>query len=325
MADESDYSVWRALLRGARPEVNPDNPQPGFYRVRKVKGGPFVPLAYWFADGALVCVLDGAAIPETRGRELWQWACSNPVENSVYNAVVAGGQWPDIDPTVAAAKEEKRHGMGGNNPPEDEVLLLQEQIDAAAAGVSAYAKITDDETQRKAQTLRSWLLELSGTADKKREAEKKPHWDAAKAVDAKWQPLVKRAKELADKIRDAMGVYETAKLRAEREAAAKAEAERRAHEEAARKAALANEPAPPPPAPPPAPAPTASAPIKGAAGRAATTKLVKVVTVTDQDAVYAYMKTRPEVVELLGRLAQRAVDAGHDVPGVSIEEQRRVA
>lgn len=323
MAD-NDWTYWRAGLRGAKPQAHPDDPQTGFYRGRKEKGGPLLPIAYWFEDGALICTRGGSVVPENEARAMWQWCCTNFVEKSVFDAVSAGGQWPDIDATVAAALE-KRDGIGGNNPPSDPAEILKEEIESAAKGVAEYAKIADDETQKKAQTLRSRLLELSGDADKKREAEKAPHLAKTREVDAKWMPLVKLSKELADKVRAAMSAYETEKLKAERAAAAKAEAERRAHEEAARAAAAANEPAPPPPPPPPAPAATAPAPIKGAAGRAATVKLVKVATVTDQDAVYAYCRTHPEVVNLLAQLAQRAVDAGRDVPGVSVEEERRVA
>lgn len=327
-----DHAVWHAMLRGEKPEIHPDDPQCGCFRVRKVKGGEFYPLRYFKVGGTLYGLLNGEAISEDRGQELWQWAAANPITYEAYEAAVAGRGWSDIDPVVA---EQQRSGIGGNNPP-DEYTLLQEQIESASAGASAYSKITDDATQAKAQTLRSRLLELSRLAENKREALKRPHIEAGREIDEKWQPLVRGAKAIADTVAKAMSAFETEKLRKEREeqrkreeAAAKAEAERRAHEEAARKAAAANEPAPPAPepAPPvePAPPPRAPAPIKGAAGRAASVKLVKVVTVTDQDAVYAYMRERPEVAELLAKLAQRAVDAGREVPGTTVEEQRRVA
>ncbi|HWV44076.1 MAG TPA: hypothetical protein VN004_20805 [Pseudorhodoplanes sp.] len=305
------YAYWRAALRGERPEANPDNPQDGYYRVRDRKGGPLVPVAVWFENDRQLCVIGGKLVDETTACERWPYFADKPISHEVYTAVADRGEnWPDIDDTVA---DQQRAGIGGNNPPEDEAIILQEQIEAAAAGANAYAKITDDATLAKAQTLRSRLLELSRTADKRREDLKRPHMEAGKAVDAKWQPLVKMAKSFADSIAAAMNAWETEKLRRERE-------EQRKAEEAARKAAEAGRPAPVAPAPPPAPAP-----IKGAAGRAASVKLVRIATVTDQDAVYRYMRDRPEVVELLAKLAQRAVDAGRDVPGVKIEEARRVA
>ena len=316
------YAYWRAALNGEKPEANPDNPQDGYYRMRERKGGPLVPVAVWFDEGAgrQLCLVGGTLVDENAANHRWSYFCDKPITHAVYTAVAERGEdWPDIDETVAA---QQRDGVGGNNPPEDEAIILQEQIEAAAAGANAYAKITDDETLAKAQTLRSRLLELSRTADKRREDLKRPHFEASKAVDAKWQPLVKLAKSFADSIAAAMNAWETEKLRREREAQRKAEEAIRNAEEAARAAEAAGRPAPPVPAPPP---PTeAPAPIKGAAGRAASVKLVRVATVVDQDAVYKWMRERPEVVELLAKLAQRAVDAGRDVPGVKIEEQRRV-
>jgi len=309
----NDYSVWRALLAGGDPERHVDHPASGFYRVRKQKNGPFVPIAYWYdQEGALVCVMDGSPVSDLRAREIWPWASANPIAHETYLAVTERGEnWPDIDPTVA---EQQRTGIGGNNPPEDEALILQEQIEAAKAGASEYATIADDATLAKAQSLRARLNELSRTADKRREADKKPHMEAAKAVDTRWMPLVKMAKEAADAIARAMSAFETEKLRKEREA-------QRAAEEAARKAADAGKPAPVAPPPPAAPAP-----VKGAYGRAASVKLIKVATVTDRDAFYGYVKDHPDLIGLLDKLAQRAVDAGREnIPGVSIEEQRKVA
>lgn len=190
------YAYWRAALRGEKPEANPDNPQDGYYRVRERRGGPLVPVAVWFENERQLCVIGGKLVDETTACERWPYFADKPITHEVYVAVTERGEdWPDIDATVA---EQQRQGIGGNNPPEDEAIILQEQIEAAAAGANAYAKITDDETHCKAQTLRSRLLELSGTADKRREALKRPHLEAGKAIDAKWQPLVKMAKSFAD-------------------------------------------------------------------------------------------------------------------------------
>lgn len=308
MSDE--YAGWRALLAGEKIETDPNTPFSGFYRIRKVKDGPFVPVAYWRDGERMVCVIDGREVDENTAVDKWIYCVRHPVTHEAYTAVAERGEnWPDIDPTVA---DQQRAGIGGNNPP-DEAITLQDQIESAKAGASEYAKIEDDETLAKAQSLRARLNELSRNADKHREALKRPHIDAGREIDAKWQPLVKSAKDAADAIARAMSVFETEKLRKEREAQRKAE-------EAARKAAETGRPAPVAPAPTAAPAP-----VKGAYGRAASVKLVKVATVTDQDAVYRYMRERPEVIELLAKLAQRAVDAGRDVPGVTVEEQRKVA
>ncbi len=250
------------------------------------------------------------------------WAYAYPITHGTYIAVTERGEgWPDVDDTVAAQIGRRRgHNMP---PPEDELTLLREQIEAAEAGAKQYATITDDVTAQRAQSLRARLLELGRTAEKRREAEKRPHFEAGKAVDIRWRPLFEAATAAANAIRKAISGWETAKLASEREVARiAAEA---AAAEAARKLAAEYAPAdlnrwaatPPPPS---------ASVVKGGYGRAASVKLVKVVTgVTDHVALYTFLAPAPELRELMLKLAQRAVNAGQDVPGVSVEEQRIVS
>lgn len=315
-------SAMRAAIQESGLAIIEDEPLSGYYRASAVKNGPLLPVAIWQENGETFVLRGGKQVELSR---VWPYCAWNPISYETYMAVINGASWPD------EAEGSAPPAPGHNQGPTDEADILKEQIEAALGGIAEYSKIDSDEKQTKAQSLRARLNELSGTADKKREAEKKPHLEAGKAVDAKWQPLVKSAKDGADKIKQAMSTYETEKLRKEREEREKAEAERRRIEEenrkAAEEAAAQGKAAPAPqPAPQPEPVqPAAPVAIKGAYGRAANVKLVKVVTVTDQDKVYAYMRERPEVAELLAKLAQRATDAGHDVPGVSVEEQRKVA
>jgi oxalate decarboxylase/phosphoglucose isomerase-like protein (cupin superfamily) len=50
------------------------------------------------------------------------------------------------------------------------------------------------------------------------------------------------------------------------------------------------------------------------------------VTITDQDAVYAFFKTNPKVRELLQSLAEAAVKQSIEVPGAAVtkEQQSRI-
>lgn len=310
MTDE--WNGWRTLLAGNAIDTDPNEPFTGYYRMRRGKGGRLVPVAYWRVDGALMCMVDGRQIDELRAVEIWPYCVKQPIPHDWYLAVTERGEpWPDMD---AAVHEQIAPGRGHNQGPSDEAEILREQIEAAKASVGDYQTISDDATAARAQSLRSRLLELARTADKTREAAKKPHLDASKAVDAKWQPLVKMAKEAADMVARAMSAFETEKLRRERE-------EQRKAEEAARKAAASGKPVPIAPVPSAVPA----TPIKGAYGRAAAVKLVKVAAVVDQDKAYAFFRTSPEMIALIQKLSQRAVDAGQDVPGVVAEEQRKVS
>lgn len=304
---QPDYSYWHNALAGSFGPVHDSDAQPGFYRRRVARGGNFEPVAIFVHDGEIVALVNGK--PQD-ANDIWTFVCQYPVKEDWYHAKMRGEPWPDEDATIG-----KIAPMGHNRPPSDAAEVLGSQIDAASEGASQYEEISDDETASKAQSLRARLNELSRDADKKREAEKKPHLEASKVIDAKWQPLVKKAKAAADAIASALGAHETRKAR---EAARRAEEERKAREAAAK----AN--APMPPAPPPIPVPAPQTSVRGAYGRAATIKAVKVAKVVDQDAAYGYLKTHKEMIELVASLAQRAVNAGLSVPGVEIEEQRKV-
>lgn len=316
-----NYEYWQNALRGDFGLMHDGDAQPGFYRKRTSKAGPFVPVAIWEHEGAVVALVDGKSGDPAA---LWSFVCRYPVTEEQYRSRVETGKWHDEDQAVTESLSPPPARMGDNNPPTDEAEILKGQIDAATVGAESYVEIKDDETAAKAQSLRSRLLELSGTADKKREAEKKPHFEAGKAVDAKWQPLVKLAKEAADRIRSALGAHETRKAKEADERRRIAEEARVKAEAAAAKAAAKGKPAPAPPPPPPEPEPVQTQ-VRGAYGRAATIKAVKVAKVTNQDELYPFLKTHPELVDLMAKLAQRAVTAGLAPPGVEITEERQVA
>lgn len=313
------YTYWRNALTGTFGPVHDGDAQPGFYRKRSHKGGPWVPVAIWHdGDGMVAKVGEGMVDAD----DLWSWVCQAPITQAAYDKAMVGEGWGDVDGEVTAQVDDDRR----NSDPENENEVIRDQIEAAKAGADAYAKISDDDTLTKAQSLRSRLLELKGEAEKKHKAEKEPHLKAGRAVDAKWLPLAKDAEASANSIRAAMSAYETEKLRKKREEERKIEAARLAAEEDARKAAEAGKPVKPvfvEPTPPPTSMP---APIKGSYGRAASVGVVNVVTaITDQAALYEFLKDHPELRELMFSLAKRAVAKGHTVPGVSVEEQAKVA
>lgn len=324
------FADYKRLLKGEKVDFNQDDPISGYFRTRRFKGGPLEPVAIWRdADGLNI----QCAGKNVELSTVWPWAARNPVSYTSYTARMETGKWDDVDEVAHQQAENARAEIGGNNPPTDPAELLQQEIESASAGATAYKEIKDDETLVKAQTLRSRLLELSGNADKHRDKLKRPHLDANAAIDAKWQPLVKGAKAVADSIRAAMEVWETVKLQRRCAEEAKVAEAQRAHQaaidKAAAEAAAANKPAPAPSPPPPAaipPAPQMHAPIKGAAGRAASSKpKLFVKSIDDIDKLYTYMRSRTEVYDTLFALAQKAVDAGRtDVPGITTEERAKV-
>jgi hypothetical protein len=94
---------------------------------------------------------------------------------------------------------------------------------------------TNDEQEAALDDLLDDFRKARKGADTERAAEKKPHDDAGKAVQAKWLPLLQRCDIAADAIKKALTPYRTAKQAAIDASARKA----REEAEAARVAALA--------------------------------------------------------------------------------------
>ncbi len=299
---------------GKSLKASEDSPQQGYYRSR-FKGQAWEPIAIFYPEGSdqLVAYRNNREVRDVN--ETWVWCLRYPISYEAYQRAIDGGGWADDDPTVAA--QIAPAPPGHNSADVSEAEMLRDQIEAAKKGAAAYAKITDDATLGKAQSLRSRLNELSGEADKKREALKRPYFEAGKAIDREWQPLVKSAKEAADGIRNAMSAYETEKLRKAREA------EREARQRVEDEAREAEEAGKPLPVPEPVAAPVASAPaaIKGTYGKAASVRAKLVVTgISNPIELFKFVAGDNRIEVLLVRIAQEHVDAGRTVPGVFTEE-----
>jgi len=314
MLDPQYAWYFKALEVGGGRQLSKDQqralgvthePQSGFYRKRN-KNGADIPVAIWSTPAGVVAVAGDNPVDPV---DVWTWVCSWPISESTYRDVAENGKpWPGSDPVV----EEQVASVGHNSGAVDEAEAFSDQVDAAEKGKDAYAKISDDEQLAAAQSLRSRLLELKSEGEKKHKKEKEPHLEAGRAVDKRWLPNVKRAQAAADYLRAKMGAYETEKLRKQREVeAARKEAEKN-------NAPVAVEPAPEPVA-------AAPTPIRGSYGRAASVSVVNVVTaITDQDALYRFLRDHPDLKNCMFDLAKRAVAKGHTVPGVSVEEQAKV-
>lgn len=323
-------AALREAISKAELPYNETEPLSGYYRCAAVKNGPLLPVAIWRDEsGQLQVYRDGEPVALER---VWPYCIWNPIPYEWYEAATERGEgWPDahkIEPDPAPDTGEIYAAQSGaipaanrevassdNRPPEnDEAVQLTNQVEKARAGLKQYSEITSDEQAAKAQDLRSKLNELANTADKKRDSEKRPYLDKCKEVDGRWQPIIKLAKAGADAIRTALKAYETKKFREQQEA------ERKRQEEVAA-AQAAGKPIPEPQEE----TPPAQVVIKGATGRAASIKTIKVAKVVDQDAAYKHLRAVPEIRDAIHKVAQRMVNAGNNVPGVEVEEQRDVA
>jgi hypothetical protein len=319
-----DLVLWSRRLRGEDVMIDVETPHAGFYKMRSGRDGPYLPVAIWRKEGELVCRV-GTTMRDPI--EVWSYCAKNPVtrEDAKF-AFENDGKWPGDAPVIG-------HNSGD--------LSLSEQITSYAANALAWLKrhaIKDETTKNQAANMRAELLRLKIAADEARVEEKRPHDEAAKAVQAKWAPLVKTAEDAANSLRDALTVFmreEQRKLDEERrkaheEAVKKAEAERKKIE-AERAKQLAEDPiaALTSETPELPPIPDAPLPVKvhagGQRGRRAGLRTQKRYEITDYAAALAHVKDHPDVIAAVEKVAFAQARAGASVPGVKVTEEQVAA
>jgi hypothetical protein len=127
--------------------------------------------------------------------------------------------------------------IGDNAPPPHEAHALHiEDLFSAASGSLAAGPIKTDEQEAALDSLLDDVRQAYKDADAQRAAEKKPHDDAAKAVQATWKPLLDRCDAASRAIKAALTPYRDAKQRAKDAAAQKARDEAEAVHQAAQAA-----------------------------------------------------------------------------------------
>lgn len=94
--------------------------------------------------------------------------------------------------------EENRLGIGGNNPPEEMTPFtaasqrVTELVETANVWLASVKEIGDTDTAVACQGFLDQVSAESKAVETDRRTEKKPHEDAAKAVDTKYRPLSTR-------------------------------------------------------------------------------------------------------------------------------------
>lgn len=101
---EQRWSWWEAAVDGQNPPVSEDEPQAGFYAVRKFRygewvKGPFVPARVWWEPGEIdpetgELLSDERCCAEVDGKPVnpwrsWTWIARRPVSLSEWKWLVA--------------------------------------------------------------------------------------------------------------------------------------------------------------------------------------------------------------------------------------------
>ncbi len=124
-----------------------------------------------------------------------------------------------------------------NNPPAFEAHSLHvEELFALVSDTTAAGGVTNDAQETQLDALMDDLRAAKKGADAERAAEKKPHDDASKAVQAKWKPLIERCDMGLEAVKNLLTPYRAAKQQAVEAAAAEARREADARTAAAQEA-----------------------------------------------------------------------------------------
>ena len=285
MGDQFDW--WRAALKGNVGAVHDGVPQSGYFKLRDQRDGPWMPVAIWIAGDTLRCrVGESARDPH----ETWIRCAKHPVAKEAAKQAFEAGTWPGDVPQ-----------MGDNSG----TLSLAEEIADAVEQATAWlrsSKITDKTAADTAANWRARLLDLGKQADRQRTEEKRPHDEAASAVQAKWKPVVDAAERTAAALRGALTLW----LRAR----AEADAKRRASE--------------PTDVPLPLPEP-ARVQAGGQRGRKTGLRTITRYVVTDYAAALAHVQGHPDVVAAVEKVAAAMAKAGAAVPGVEAKQEQVAA
>lgn len=129
-----------------------------------------------------------------------------------------------------------------NNPPADAAFSLEiDDLFQMLSDSLSGGPVSTDEQEAALDQLSKDFLKAKQDSDKARAAEKKPHDDAAKEVQAKWKPIVDKAARGQAECLAAITPYRQEKQRLKDDAARKAREEAAEKEKAAQEALRATE------------------------------------------------------------------------------------
>lgn len=238
-------------------------------------------------------------------------------------------------------------GIGHNAPPSP-IDEMREKVNEFGRAAQQWGE-TGVQTDADAERLNDFLAgarQIHKDLDAMRVAEKKPHDDAAKAVQAKFKPLLDAIERAGAAAKGVLSAYmrrkeaqlaeqrrreaeEAARIEAEAQAKA-AEAEARgdlvgaAEAEAAAAVAKAEADAA-------TDADAAKARVQSASGAGRTTgmRTFRIAKIVNSALAVAHYRNHPEVLATIERLANADIRASRgaavSIPGVDVIEERRVA
>lgn len=241
------YRYWRAQLKGTDAIGIPSgiggvmgDPQPGLYKTRVSKGGPFEGVKFWLTDatgeavhkwtrGLTVIALRGKdrTVEGEKAIDLWGWCLANPVSQADYKQWMETGSWPGevVAPVAqsAPAATSSDTAMGSNSKQFGvgfEGLCAELDDYHSTCGDFLIKHATGIKTKAEAD-MASNMADLMGTVkggiakrlDDARSAEVRPHLDAQTEINGRYKPHIKIAQDTAEKLRGLATVFGVAEQR----------------------------------------------------------------------------------------------------------------
>lgn len=322
---------YRDNLAGKGVALHDGHPQTGYYKMRRGKDGPWLPVAIWEKDGQMVAVRgDGKGGRErVEPDDIWTWCASNPVKQAEAKYAFEHGKWESDAPTIGDNSKSYPDTYEGISA---EFTDYAELVAQFLADVEKSGGIKTELQANKASNMADAVGSVRGgiakRADEMRDALVRPHLEAQREINGKFKPLIDEAKALDAKLRRAAGAWAKAEQdRLQKIADERARVAREAAEKAAREA-LASSPGADDGVVPTVDVVPVVVPEQvkvqlggqRAAKRSLKTRLV--AAVTDYEAALQHFKNSDDVRDAVTALAQRAVKAGmKDIPGVKIIEE----
>ena len=97
----SQWDWWRASVAAGKTQpMYEDRVESGFFRMRKDRGGPWVPVAVWRDEaGKLLCLIGKRGEAEQHADEAvasrWMFIARCPIAHAVYLDAYNSGVWPE--------------------------------------------------------------------------------------------------------------------------------------------------------------------------------------------------------------------------------------
>lgn len=321
------YDFWEAQLKEENytSDLPGDefyySPQPGFYKKRTGRDGPWEPIAFWEQDGNIVASNPRGAIDAV---ENWSWCMANAITEEEYRFYEKNGRWSG------------ECEVGHNNPPDgfEEMKSQTQEIIAKAEQWLDERIISTQSDADKATGFQQALSKLSKQADNERKEKKKPHFEAGKKIDADYKPLIEEPKSTISKLKSCLTVF----LRAEKkkndererleqiEAAKKIAEAEKIKNDAEKKNLTAKEEKIVKEGEAAVAFPVRKKKVSagGNTGRKLTLRKVKRGEIVDYDKLLNALKDRDEIKDLVQSLANRAAKAGVELDGMKIVEEQVV-